>query len=589
MVVLAAGLLLADRFLSSRHGDALKPTVSDRTIQDTGVSMVATDEATPVVAVLPFKATGSDDGGFLAGGLHDDLLTRLAKLNAFRVISRTSMMEYAGTGKNMRQIGQELGAGYILEGGVQAMGNRVRINAQLIDARADEHIWAETYDRELTAVDLFDIQAELATSIAGQLEITLSDSQRTLMDVVPTRNTEAYNAYLRGLEHDESGMFSARNEQAVVAAFEEAVRLDPEFALAWARLSIARTRLAQITDDAEIREFALAALAKARALQPDLLETELAWAIYLYRGLWEYEQALEALEALGGKDSLDAESLRLKSWLYRRLGRFRDAYKTMLEAQRLEPRGIAIASGLVKLAFQRDDCESASQHAQAAMALAPDSVRVRTTLAEYELECTGNAQRASDLLRNVTFESNWHFITAIKAAFCARNYLYMLEISEVGSPNPDPVQTIFDQLNGSIALRYLGREEQASAALDVVAESLVGLEREGIHNSGAASANALYYSMQGDAEATRRWVEVAKERDRLEMKGDRAGESELHFYMASNLALAGLNEEAISELRVMFEEPGGHGFRYVDAWPDFDKLRDDPGYIELRERFGDAR
>jgi TolB-like protein/cytochrome c-type biogenesis protein CcmH/NrfG len=589
MVVLAAGLLLADRFVLNQRVDAPPPAAVDLATQDTAVPVAAIDDSTPVVAVLPFKATGSDDGGFLASGLHDDLLTRLAKLNAFRVISRTSMMEYAGTGKNMRQIGEELGAGYILEGGVQAMGHRVRINAQLIDARVDEHIWADTYDRELTAADLFDVQAELAMSIAGQLEITLSDSERALMDVVPTRNTEAYHAYLRGLERDLSGRFSERNEQAAVAAFGEAVRLDPEFAVAWAQLSMARTRLAQISDDAEIRESALAALAKARALHPDLLETDLAWVVYLYRGMFEYEQALEALEALGQNGSLDADSLRLKGWLYRRVGRFRDAYTTMLEAQRLDPRDISIAYTLVSMAFMIDDCEAADRHARAALSLAPDSVDVRTTLAEYELECTGNAQRANDLLRNLAFESNWHFGTAREAAICARDYHRILELSEVGWPNPGPVYTIYDQLIRSYALRYLGREEQALAALDAAAESLVGLEREGIHDRDAALANAWYYSRRGDAESTRRWVEVSRKRARLETKGDRYIESNQHLYYATSLAAAGLNEEAITELRVMFEEPGGHGFRFVDAWPDFDSLRDDPGYVELRTRFGDAR
>ena len=147
-------------------------------------------EAELVVAVLPFKASGSDDGGFLAAGLHDDLLTLLAKLGAYQVISRTSMMDYAGTTKNMRQIGEELRAGYILEGGVQARGGRVRINAQLIDAARDEHLWAETYDRELTAVDLFDIQAELARSIAEALHTTLSPEDEAVVYEVPTENLE---------------------------------------------------------------------------------------------------------------------------------------------------------------------------------------------------------------------------------------------------------------------------------------------------------------------------------------------------------------------------------------------------------------
>ena len=576
MVAVVVGLLLADRFMLDRRGDAPLPAI---------------DNTTPIVAVLPFKATGSDDGGFLAAGLHDDLLTRLAKLDAFKVISRTSMMEYADTTKNMRQIGEELGAGYILEGGVQAMGNRVRINAQLIDAPADGHIWAEIYDRELTAANLFDIQAELALAIAGELQTALSDSDRILMDAVPTRSIEAYNAYLRGLDLRNTGTFSTSNLGAVVTAFEESVSLDPDFALGWARISQTRSGLAQLNKDVKDREAALFALAKARALQPDLQETELAWVVYLYRGLSEYQQALDALEALGKRAVLDADSLTLKAWLLRRVGRFEDAYRTMLEAQQLEPRSSRITRSLIELAYQSNDCESAGRHARAALSLAPVSDDLRTSVANYELECTGNAHRASELLQDSEFVVDWHLWTARTAALFERDYERALELSMIRVPGPGPFNPIRDQLFESVALRYLGRDEDAAAILDAVADALAALEREGVHDRDEAYASAMswYHSMRGDGEATRRWVEEHRQRYRKEYTGDRAAEASNHLGYALNLAGAGLHDEAIAELRVMFEEPGGSGFRYVDANPAFDALRDHPGYIELRERFGEAR
>ena len=129
----------------------------------------------PVVAVLPLQALSTEDEViFLASGLHDDLLTRLARLDTYRVISRTSVMEYAGTTKNMRQIGAELGAAYILEGGLQAIGGNVRINAQLIIAATDEHLWAETYDRELTTANLFAVHTDIANAISTALNASLS-------------------------------------------------------------------------------------------------------------------------------------------------------------------------------------------------------------------------------------------------------------------------------------------------------------------------------------------------------------------------------------------------------------------------------
>ena len=140
MAMIAVGLIAVDRFLI--QDDAAPPP----------------RDGPPVIAVLPFEVVGSSEGASLAEGLHHDLLTRLSKLHAFAVISRTSMLEYRGASRNMREIGKELGADFVIEGGVQFAGNRVRVNMQLVDTAFDEHRWADTYDRELTATDLFAIQ-----------------------------------------------------------------------------------------------------------------------------------------------------------------------------------------------------------------------------------------------------------------------------------------------------------------------------------------------------------------------------------------------------------------------------------------------
>ncbi len=410
---------------------------------------------------------------------------------------------------------------------------------------------------------------------------------------MPTQSTEAYNAYLRGLELLDTGGFSISISRAVAAEFDEAVQLDPEFAHAWARLSQARSRLVQLTGDSNTEQAALAALTKARALEPDLQEVDLAWAVYLYRGLSEYEQALQVLEALRERSALNATSLQLKAWLLKRLGRPEEAYRNMLEAKRLEPRSIQIAGSLVHLAIKSDDCEGAGQHARAALSLAADSADLRAHAANYELECTGDTHRASELLREVQFETeqSWVLWTARNAAISARDYERMLELSMIREPGLNPVNPITDQLFESLALRYLGRDEDAAATLDAVADALAAMEREGVHDRGAAYAWAMtwYHSMRGDGEATRRWVEKFRQRFRKEEKGDRVLEAVYHLSYAFNLADTGLHDEAIAELRVMFEEPGGYGFRFVDAWPEFDALRDHLGYIELRERFADRR
>ena len=185
------------------------------------------------IAVLPLENLSPDpENAYFADGIHDDLLTQLAKIGALKVVSRTSVLEYRNSPKNMREIGRELGVATLLEGGVRRSGNSVRINVQLIDAESDEHLWAETYDRELTAENIFAIQTEMATSIAEALHTNLSVDEVSRLRVLPTRNTSAYDLYVRGRyfwnQRTEAGFGRA------LQYFEQAIEEDPDYALAHA-------------------------------------------------------------------------------------------------------------------------------------------------------------------------------------------------------------------------------------------------------------------------------------------------------------------------------------------------------------------
>jgi len=195
------------------------------------------------IAVLPFanRSVRAEDA-FFVDGMHDDILTHLSKIQSLKVISRTSVMEYRDTEKNMKTIGRELGAASILEGGVQRSGDHVRINMQLIDAETDNHLWANIYDRELTAANLFSIQTEIATAIADALRAALSPEEQDRLAAVPTENLEAYEAYLIGRQR-----LVDRSTGAFVKAveyFERAIRLDPAFALAY--VGLAETYVLQV-------------------------------------------------------------------------------------------------------------------------------------------------------------------------------------------------------------------------------------------------------------------------------------------------------------------------------------------------------
>jgi TolB-like protein len=544
-----------------------------------------------VVAVLPFNATGSDDGGFLATGLHDDLLTLLAKLGAYQVISRTSMMDYAGTTKNMRQIGEELGASHILEGGVQARGGRVRINAQLIDAAEDEHLWAETYDRELTATDLFDVQAELATAIADAMHTTLSPADEVVVNEVPTENLEAYSAYLRGLAAWElaSGV-GGREDRDAIAAFEEAVRLDPKFAQAWAWLAAAHTKASGNLFEKEASEAALEALARARQLRPGLLEAEIVWAEYQYRQMQEYARAMETLEALGERIEGNVYALSLKAFLNRRLGRFEEGYRNMQSVWRLEPRSPGTYFNLIHFAISVGDCDAAKRHAETLLSLARDLPVALGYVAYYELNCNGDAQRAADLLRGKDWVDIGGLPVSFLAAFAARDAAMILELVAETPRDPNPEFPIWQQLNQYVAYTFVTHDaDLAEQALDRAGELLeaYGAEPDQAASTDFSNMKRVYHSARGDAAATRRWVEEHRSRVHNQTKGDVMLAADDRLWYAFELSQVGLYDDAVAELRTMLEGPGGFRFPFADVVLVFEGLQNHPGYAALREQFGE--
>jgi len=242
ILVVALAYFAIDKFIlapgrAQPGSDQFSQQASDQSTDANQKSALTPVEAKPAIsrqsiAVLPFDNRSRNvDDEYFTEGIHDDLLTNLARIASLKVISRTSVNQYKGTEKTIPQIAEELGVATIMEGAVQRSGNTVRINVQLIDANTDEHLWAEIFDRELTAENLFAIQSEISQKIADALEATLSPEEAQRLNDFPTQSMEAYNAYLRGRQL--LPQRNARDLGEAMESFEEAVKLDPEFALAW--------------------------------------------------------------------------------------------------------------------------------------------------------------------------------------------------------------------------------------------------------------------------------------------------------------------------------------------------------------------
>ena len=296
-----------------------------------------TKDARPSVAVLPFENRSREaDDAFFVDGIHDDILTQLSKVSALRVISRTSVERFRETEMSVQQIAQQLGVRNILEGGVQRAGDRIRINVQLIDAATDAHVWAERYDRELIAANVFAIQSELAAAIAEALRATLTPAERARVDAVPTQSLEAWEAYQLGKQsmakETTGGLADAERY------FRKATELDARFALAW--VGIADTLQVQIVASGRPRDAALdeaeKAVGRALDLNPNLAE---AWTSLA--GLAQERLQLERSEQLYRRAiALNANYAKAYQWLSQlltTLGRRAEAIATAERAVALDP------------------------------------------------------------------------------------------------------------------------------------------------------------------------------------------------------------------------------------------------------------
>jgi TolB-like protein/class 3 adenylate cyclase len=303
------------------------------------------------IAVLPFENLSEEKANaFFADGVQDEILTNLARIADLKVISRTSVMQYkTGMSRNLREIGRQLGVAHLLEGSVQRAANKVRVNAQLIDARNDAHLWAQTYDRDLA--DVFAIQSEIAKTIADELKAKISPTEKAAIDKPPTSDLDAYDLYLRAQALYVDTADPVRAQQTLPQAahlLDEAVARDPKFLLAWCLLSSVHNLMYfQGHDHTPARlELANAAVQAALRVQPDAGEAHLALAYYYYAGFRDYGRAREELAIARRTLPNNAEISFRTGVLDYRQGQWDEATQNLERAVELDPRNLQYISQL---------------------------------------------------------------------------------------------------------------------------------------------------------------------------------------------------------------------------------------------------
>ncbi len=519
-------------------------------------------------------------------GIHGDILTQLSKIGALKVISRTSVLEYENTTKNIRQIGEELGVAAVLEGAVQRAGNQLRINLQLIDAQSDEPLWAEIYNREWTVDNLFAIQSDVAQRVATALQATLSAEERARIASTPTGNLEAYEAYRRGNEYERS---SPREQDIRLAIrhYEQAVQLDENFALAHARLSRVHSKMWWYFYDRDEARLALAkqAVDRALALDPDLPEAHMALGYYYYWGFLEYDRALAEFAITERAQPNNDLLFNGIGSVHRRRGEMEKALRYYQRQLDLSPRATGAARALAEtLALLRNSAE-VQRYYDMAIALRPEVAGPYRAKASSYLRLDGDPQRARDVLDradvlglsrpgfgNVEFRLD--VVEGNYQAALGRLPAASTDIVTDGSNSYVPAALRYAQLYA-----FMGNREFTRAYYDTARVVLERVVRERPDDARLHMALGFVYGGLGrKADAIRegkRGVELRPvEKDA--QRGASAIEELARIY-----ALVGEVDAAVEQLELLFSIPWSIDIPYLKIDPTWAPLTDHPGFRRL--------
>jgi len=457
------------------------------------------------IAVLPFDNLSPDpDNEYFADGMTEDIITQLSKISTLSVISRTSVMQYKGTSKNIREIGRELGADIILEGSVRRDGNRLRIVGQLIDARSDRHLWAETYDRDVQ--DIFRIQSEVAQSIATALRTTLTPAERDLITREPTANFASYQLYLKGRDH--FYRYTHDDNEIAIDYYKRALALDSTFALAYAGIADAyNQRNARFGYSYEVLDTSIQFSEKALTLDPQLAEAykSLGQAYDLShqysKALQYYEKSMEInpnyWPAVSGFGAVNFN-----------LGNLDIALLSAQKAVRLAP-NIMFGSVRIGWIYQRLVCDSlALEWFYRAKAIEPDHPIIYTLLSEQYLYM-GDLEKAREYYQEVLEKHpDWVFgyFAAGRTESAARNFtdaaLYFKALHDIA-------YTEYEYYYG-YALLQIGSEEEGKAILDRELHSYLEYLEATVDDSNLNEyALANIYAILGNRDEALKWLKIA--------------------------------------------------------------------------------
>jgi TolB-like protein/Tfp pilus assembly protein PilF len=541
------------------------------------------------IAVLPFANLSRDpDNAYFADGIQDEILTRLSKIADLKVISRTSTQQYQSKPGNLSEIAKQLNVAHVLEGTVQKSADAVRVNVQLIKAANDSHVWADIYDRKLT--DIFSVESDIAKAITSQLRAQLTGREEQVIAARPTTNPEAYDAYLRGLAYNLKPQVTPTNLLGAQKYLREAVRLDPQFALAWALLSNVDAlgyNQGALQPTIGLREEARQAAETALSLQPNLGEAVMANGYYHYYCLRDYDTAVRYFEQARQLLPNTSQIPEALAYVARRRGQWDRSESYFNEAERLDPRSVNLLGQHALLYMTLRRFPEALRKLDQVLNITPDDIDILALKAAIA-QAEGDLPRASAILASL------HPPTDDIDVWRAQLYQAILErrpaqiiprLKEILA-KADPA---LGYLNGELRF-YLGWAQEVAGDHAAAQESwrqarseLEPFLKEQPENYILMAALALTNASLGDKTAALALAERAMATVPIE-KDAVVGPAALEVF-AQVAAQTGAHDRAIAALQTLLSIPGGTPLTpaLLRLDPMFDPLRNDPRFQKLCE------
>src|SRR5438105_1768596 len=540
------------------------------------------------IAVLPFDNLSEEKANtYFAEGVQDEILTRLSKVADLKVISRTSVMQYRNAAtRNLREIAGALGVAHVLEGSVQRAANRVRVNAQLIDARSDAHLWAETYDRDLA--DVFVLESELAEKIVTQLKTKLSPEEKAAIAERPTKDLAAYDLYARAKTLIETSLFSTPQNESLLEAvrlLNQALQRDPAFALAHYQLANAHDLLYFLGADHTPARLAMAdaAIQSLVRLRPTSGEAHLAVAKHLYWGYLDYDRAREKLNLAQKSLPNDPLPFLLAAYIDRRQSRWDESTKNFERAIELDPQNPVILQQISRSYQCLRRYANAERAMDRAVVLVPKDTALRASRAEIELLWRADPRPLASTIRAIISEDSREAGTIaefwLEVSLCQRDSDAALRaLAALPGVAGCQVETIpFPRAwcEGLVA-QMRGDKVTAHAAFSSTRDEAAKLVREQPAYEEAFCVRGMADAVLGHKEEAiregRRAVEL------LSVTKDSITGSLLLQFLALIYAWTGEKDQALEQLAVAARTPGYLSYGELRLHPYFDSLRGDPRF-----------